>query len=426
VKTDVTDREAAAPGSPSALSVGVLAVVLTGSRKGHSKLVGVKLSIGKSKDNDLVLSDKSVSRHHCELLRTPEGIRVRDCGSTNGTMVDGVVVREALLSPGSVLKLGQIEIAIRPNAQKLELLPSPRSSFGQAVGASLAMRSIFAVLEHMAPGDATVLLLGETGTGKDVLARSIASESRRSKGPFVVVDCAAVARNLLESELFGHERGAFTGALATRKGAFELADRGTLFLDEVGDLPLDLQPKLLRVLETRQFRRVGGNKTLKSDVRIVAATKHDLARGALAGTFREDLYFRLAVVPVVVPPLRERRDDIPLLCERIVAGHGKPTLTIPTETMQSLMAEPWPGNVRELRNVLDRAVVHARAGGQSELRITASHVRMHPYVEARATFDRRYAESLVVRHHGDVAAAAREAGITPDELARMLESSERR
>ena len=232
------------------------------------------------------------------------------------------------------------------------------------------MRSIFGILERIAPTDATVLLEGETGTGKDVLARAIWTESTRAQGPFVVVDCGAVSYSLLESELFGHERGAFTGAVASRQGAFELADAGTVFLDEIGELPLDVQPKLLRVLETKEFRRVGGNRTMKTNVRVLAATKRNLQREVQGGKFREDLYFRLAVVPITVPPLRGRREDIPALVEHILkAGGGG--LSVSDETMQGLLAHDWPGNIRELRNVLDRAMYLARATGQTELSLVS-------------------------------------------------------
>jgi transcriptional regulator with GAF, ATPase, and Fis domain len=286
------------------------------------------------------------------------------------------------------------------------------------------MRSIFGVLERIAPTDATVLLEGETGTGKDVLARAIWSESTRGQGPFVVVDCGAVSYSLLESELFGHERGAFTGAVAARQGAFELADGGTVFLDEIGELPLDVQPKLLRVLETKEFRRVGGNRTMKTNVRVVAATKRNLQREVQGGKFREDLYFRLAVVPVAVPSLRHRREDIPALVEHMLraAGGG---LTVPDDTMQGLTAHDWPGNVRELRNVLDRAVYLARATGQTELNLVSlpgaaggigDVFHFEPgksYRETRARYDavfeRRCVKWLLGRHGGNVSAAARDA-----------------
>jgi transcriptional regulator with GAF, ATPase, and Fis domain len=290
------------------------------------------------------------------------------------------------------------------------------------------MRTIFGVLERIAPTDATLLLEGETGTGKDVLARAIWSHSQRASKPFLVVDCGAVSYSLIESELFGHERGAFTGAVNARQGAFELADGGTVFLDEIGELPLDVQPKLLRVLETREFRRVGGNKTLHTNVRVIAATKRDLQREVHGGKFREDLYFRLAVVPVTVPPLRARREDIPLLVQNILKGAGAggaAELTVSPETLQALQAHDWPGNVRELRNVLERAIYMAQAIGSSELSVVALPGSAPPaeaafqfdpaksYRDTRAKYDsefeKRYVKWLLGRHNGNVSAAAREA-----------------
>jgi transcriptional regulator with GAF, ATPase, and Fis domain len=410
--------------------LGLQAVILSGNHKGHSVVLGGHTRIGKSSDNDIVLTDDTVSRHHCELLRAPDGVHVRDLESTNGTRVDGTRIREAVLGAGQVLKVGEVEISIRPTQQRMEVLPSDKTSFGGAIGQSLAMRSIFGVFERIAPTDATVLLEGETGTGKDVLARSIYQLSTRAKGPFIVVDCGAVSYSLIESELFGHERGAYTGAVSSRQGAFELADNGTVFLDEIGELPLDVQPKLLRVLETKELRKVGGNKTIKTNVRVIAATKRDLGREVQAGKFREDLYFRLAVVPVTVPPLRARREDIPALVTHMlraasaVAG-GEP-LTVSGETMQALMAHDWPGNVRELRNVLERAVYMAQATGSRELGgialpsggtgpqdATFHFEQGKSYRETRAKYDaefeRRYVKWLLGRHSGNVSAAAREA-----------------
>ncbi|MCA9587582.1 MAG: sigma 54-interacting transcriptional regulator [Myxococcales bacterium] len=404
---------------------GLQALVLNGHHKGSSKVVGGRLTIGKAADNDLVLSDDTVSRHHCEILRAPDGLHVRDLGSTNGTRIDGTRVREAMVQPGSVLKVGEVEISFRPTLQRMEVLPSEQTSFGPALGQSLAMRTIFGILERIAPTDATVLLEGETGTGKDVLARAVWSGSSRASKPFLVVDCGAVTYSLIESELFGHERGAFTGAVSTRQGAFELADGGTVFLDEIGELPLDVQPKLLRVLETREFRRVGGNRTQQTNVRVIAATKRDLQREVAAGKFREDLYFRLAVVPVTVPPLRARREDIPHLVTHMLKGAGGGALSVSSETMQALAAHDWPGNVRELRNVLERAVYMAQAMGTTEVNMvtlptaapqteTAFHFEPErSYRETRAKYDgefeRRYVKWLLSRHSGNISAAAREA-----------------
>jgi DNA-binding NtrC family response regulator len=397
--------------------------VLTGARKGHKQPLGERCSIGKSAENDLVLPDDTVSRKHCELVREGASIRVRDLDSTNGVRVDGTRVKDALLSPGAVLRVGEVELALRPAERRPEILPSERTSFGGALGESLAMRTIFGVLERIAPTDASVLLLGETGTGKDVLARALVAEGPRKSGPFVVVDCGAVSYSLIESELFGHERGAFTGAVAARQGAFELANGGTVFLDEIGELPLDVQPKLLRVLETKEFRRVGGNKALRTDARVIAATKRDLDREVKAGKFREDLFFRLAVVPVTVPPLRQRREDVPMIAKHILAAAGA-DFTLEPDALAALAAHDWPGNVRELRNVLERAVYMARATGTFDLGTLALggggegsgafHFEAeHSYRETRTRFEqefeRRYVRWILGRHQGNVSAAAREA-----------------
>jgi transcriptional regulator with GAF, ATPase, and Fis domain len=414
-----------AAGGMSNAPAGLLALVLSGTHKGTSKVVGGRLTVGKAADNDLVLTDDTVSRHHCEIVRAPDGLHVRDLDSTNGTKIDGTRIREAMVQPGSVLKVGEVEIQFRPSVQKVEVLPSENTSFGPAIGQSLAMRTIFGVLERIAPTDATVLLEGETGTGKDVLARAIWGASSRANKPFLVVDCGAVTYSLIESELFGHERGSFTGAVAMRQGAFELADGGTVFLDEIGELPLDVQPKLLRVLETREFRRVGGNKTLSANVRVIAATKRDLQREVGTGKFREDLYFRLAVVPVTVPPLRARRDDIPTLVQHMLKAAGGDGLSVPPDTMQSLAAHEWPGNVRELRNVLERSIYMAQATGSTEIGVvtlptahTSNDAAFHfepekSYRETRAKYDgefeKRYVKWLLGRHTGNISAAAREA-----------------
>jgi DNA-binding NtrC family response regulator len=411
---------------PQGGSAGVVATVLSGLHKGTTRPVGPRMTIGKASDNDLVLGDDTVSRHHCELVRTGQGIAVKDLGSTNGTKVDGIRVQEAIISPGSVLKVGEIEISVRPAAQKIEVMPSEATEFAGVIGQALSMRTIFGVLERIAPTEATVLLDGETGTGKDVLARAILTKSTRANKPFVVVDCGAVSYSLIESELFGHERGSFTGAVSMRQGAFELAEGGTVFLDEIGELPLDVQPKLLRVLETKEFRRVGGNKTFKTNVRVIAATKRNLQREVGAGKFREDLYFRLAVVPVTVPPLRGRREDIPMIARHILKLTSATTdYHMSDDTLAALMAHDWPGNVRELRNVLERAVYLAQASGGTELGLVMLPGGAAPadagfqfeagktYRDTRAKYDnefeRRYLKWLLGRHGGNVSAAAREA-----------------
>jgi DNA-binding NtrC family response regulator len=431
---DPTAIEPKAPGSALTQSVGVVAQVLSGQSRGTARLVGTRMTIGKSPDNHLVLRDKTVSRHHCELVRSDAGIRVRDLGSTNGTRIDGTIVHDAVVSPGSTLRVGQVEIAIRPAAQPIEVMPSERTRFGDAIGKSLSMRTLFGVLEYMAPSNATVLLEGETGTGKDVIARAIVKEGRRKKGPFVVVDCGAVTANLLESELFGHEKGAFTGAVAARRGAFEQADGGTLFLDEIGELALDLQPKLLRALEAREVKRLGAARPIKVDVRVVAATKVTLLDKIDAGLFREDLYFRLAVVPLKVPPLRARREDIPLLVAAILTSLGATGLEVSDEAMSALLVRDWPGNVRELRNVIERSMLIAQSSGASELDLahlpetirTEGSFRFDPgmsYTETLASFQHAYGEWLVAQH-GSVQSAAVRAQVDPNFLASLVDDDD--
>lgn len=409
----------------------LVVAVLTGKARGTKQRLDKRMSIGTASDNDLVLPDDTVSRHHCELIRQDEGVLVRDLGSTNHTRIGQAVVKEVLAEVGTVLTVGGVDIALRAEPSTVAVPPSNSYRFGHALGPSLAMRSIFGVLERIAPTDACVLLEGETGTGKDVLARSIHDLSPRRDEPFVVVDCGAVSYNLIESELFGHERGAFTGAFAARQGAFELAGRGTLFLDEIGELPLDVQPKLLRVLESGDFRKVGSNRPQRNVARIVAATKRNLREEVARGKFREDLYFRLSVVPVTVPPLRQRREDIPALVEHFLEiarmrESGARRVTVSRETLAALSAHDWPGNVRELRNVLDRAVYLAAATGEPELRLV--DLPVSPAAEGRlpvefdpalsyrqqraafeAEFESRYVRWLLGRHDGNISAAAREA-----------------
>ncbi|HLV67553.1 MAG TPA: sigma 54-interacting transcriptional regulator [Polyangiaceae bacterium] len=409
-------------------------LVITGAARGRRVKLGERLTVGKASDNDLVLPDDTVSRHHCVLERRADGIVVRDLGSTNHTRVGRTAVSQATLEPGATLTIGNVELLLRAEPNRAQILPSEAPRFGDVVGPSLAMRTIFGLLERIAPTDACVLIEGETGTGKDVLARAIHDKSLHHEHEFLVVDCGAISYNLIESELFGHERGAYTGAVNTRQGAFELAGRGTVFLDEVGELPLDVQPKLLRVLETGEFRRVGGNKMLRTEARIIAATKRNLREEVERGKFREDLYFRLSVVPVTVPPLRQRREDIPALVERFLeqARRRVPAakeIALSRETIAALSAHDWPGNVRELRNVLDRAIYVAAAGGDREVRLVdmpvsagAAGALPPPYpafvpeksyreirTEFESDFERRYVSWLLDRHSGNISAAAREA-----------------
>ncbi|HLL01464.1 MAG TPA: sigma 54-interacting transcriptional regulator, partial [Myxococcaceae bacterium] len=338
--------------------------VLEGPQPGQTKDSNADtFSLGSHALNDLVLDEPTVSRFHCEVKIDRDGARVRDLDSRNGTMLDGVHVREAWLRGGSVLRLGRVSVRFDFSPESNRLLISEKTTFGELVGTSAVSRASFALMERAAASDATVLLEGETGTGKSRAALSIHRASARASGPFLTVDCGAIPGNLLESELFGHEKGSFTGATTTKLGKFELAEDGTVFLDEIGDMSLMLQAKLLRVLQEREFERVGGVKRIKLRARVIAATHRTLADEVATGRFREDLYQRLKVITLQIPPLRDRPEDIPLLVhhllERINEKVHKRVTRVPPEVLQHLSRLPWRGNVRELENVLTRAVVLA-------------------------------------------------------------------
>ncbi|MDP6931992.1 MAG: sigma 54-interacting transcriptional regulator [Myxococcota bacterium] len=322
--------------------------------------------IGSLPDGDVVLTDPTVSRQHAEIARTKGGVVLRDLGSTNGTYVGSVKVKEVFLGVDMRFKVGRTELIFAADDEVIDVEPSTADRFEDLVGASVNMRQVFSILERIAPTDLTVLITGETGTGKELASRAVHNRSNRKKGPFVVFDCGAAPENLVESELFGHNRGAFTGAVSARPGVFELASGGTIFLDEIGELPLELQPKLLRVLEQREVRRIGGSRTNSVDVRIVAATNRNLREEVEAGRFREDLYYRLNVVRVKVPPVRERREDIPLLAgvllRRAAERLGRDVDGIEPDALATLTKHGWPGNVRQLENALERAVLLSTSG----------------------------------------------------------------
>jgi transcriptional regulator with GAF, ATPase, and Fis domain len=325
------------------------------------ELPGPEARIGSGANCDLVIKDPTVSRLHLVVRIDGDLIRLTDAGSRNGTILDSVRVVDAFARPDSLITLGGTTLRLRMLNDVIELPLSIRERIGSMIGRSIAMRRIFAIIERVAPTDSTILVEGETGTGKELAAEAIHDESRRASAPFVVFDCSAVSASLIESELFGHVRGAFTGAVSDRPGAFEAAAGGTLFLDEVGELPLDLQPKLLRALEQRQIRRVGSNTPRQVDVRIVAATNRSLALEVDRGRFREDLYYRLAVIPIRLPPLRERLGDVPMLIrhfeKQLQSRPGSRVAPLLPESMVDAYAgRAWPGNVRELRNEVARAV----------------------------------------------------------------------
>lgn len=333
-------------------------IVISGADKGRE--IGLDrdvVVVGNLESCDLVLHDDFVSRKHCEVRCKKDGHHLIDLQSRNGTFVGGVQVREAYLTPGVMLRIGQTDLLYQPQVDENTIPLSDDNHFGLLLGFSRSMRQLYTLLHSVAPSNITVLIEGETGTGKELVARSLHAQGKRAAQPFTVVDCGAVASNLIEADLFGHEKGAFTGAEQQRIGAFEAAHGGTVFLDEIGELPLALQPKLLRVLEQREIRRVGGEQTFPVDVRVVAATNRNLEEEVKAGRFREDLYYRLAVLKVKLPPLRERREDIPLIVEHLLSSHtdGRIEGLLP-DAMARLTSHEWPGNVRELKNVLEGAM----------------------------------------------------------------------
>jgi transcriptional regulator with GAF, ATPase, and Fis domain len=417
-------------------------VIIKGPQRGTEFVIAADvIRVGKAPENDLVIADETVSRVHFEIVRDAKGYLVRDMKSTNGTFLDSAEVKEAYLRAGSVIKAGEVELKFTPFEERIEILPSEKEALGDMVGKSPAMREIFGLVEKIAPTDATVLIEGETGTGKDMIARTLHQLSPRADKPFIVVDCGAVAGTLIESELFGHEKGSFTGAVAARQGAFELAAGGTIFLDELGELSLDLQPKLLRVLEQRELRRVGGQKIIKVDIRVIAATRKDLRSEVEKGKFREDLYFRLNVVPITAPSLRERREDIPLLIDSMLKKLAPDGAHLTDNTRAALMAHDWPGNVRELRNVIERALALGadpgmlvaplgnsdHAGSAAKGVQLRDQIEFEPGVSFRDTkekwnelFERRYLMWLIKRADGNISKAARDADMDRKYLHKLL------
>ena len=389
-----------------------------------------RVQIGTAADADLVLTDTSVSRRHLEVRLAGPRMIVRDHSSTNGTRVDGVQVLEAVIASGALLQVGETTVRVSAVDEPIVIPLSTRRSFGSLLGSSPAMREVFSILERVAPTEATVLVTGETGTGKELVAEAVHDASPRSEGPFVALDCGAVSASLMESELFGHVRGAFTGAIGDRRGVFEEAEGGTLFLDELGELPLDLQPKLLRALEKREVRRVGESRPRKIDVRVVAATNRDLASEVNKGSFREDLYFRLAVVEVKLPPLRARPEDIPTLVTHFVQRLRPDAPPPSAELLARLSKKAWPGNVRELRNAVERALAlsgETQLGG-SETSAASSGllaaVLAMPYKEGFdrwvAEFERAYLEEALRAAGGSVSEAARRSGVTRRHIQRLM------
>jgi DNA-binding NtrC family response regulator len=399
----------------------------------------VGIVVGADPSADVPLTDPAVSRRHCTIVPTDAGFEVADLGSKNGTFLDGVRLTSATVPVGAVLRVGTSLLQLMPDEVALDIPPSSSASFGELYGDSPAMRQVFAILERASASNASILFIGESGTGKELAARAVHEHSARRTAPFVVFDCGASTETLIESDLFGHRKGAFTGAVADRAGAFAQAHGGTLFLDEIGDLPLALQPKLLRMLEAGEVTPLGAPKSERFDVRVVAATHRILWDEVGRGAFRGDLYYRLAVVEVHLPPLRQRPGDIPELVRRFLAAHGSSTDAVGSSgNLDRLAAYHWPGNVRELRNVIARAVALSAPGTPFEkmpvmLRSSpgaaaAGEPRVQadrPFHEAKdelvGRFEREYLEDLLKKSGGQMAEAARRAGLERKYLYRLLE-----
>jgi two-component system, NtrC family, nitrogen regulation response regulator GlnG len=400
-------------------------VVVSGPDAGKrlAFLAGRGVKVGSSEACALVLTDRSVSREHAELVIDRDAVRIRDLGSKNGTWLGSARLDDVRVRPPARLRFGDVAVTLVHAAPR-----EPVARCGSLFGTSAELRAVFAMIEKVARTDLSVLVEGETGTGKDLAARAIHELSPRAREPFVVVDAGAIPAPLIESELFGHVRGAFTGAHADRQGAFEAAGEGSLFLDELGELPRDLQPRLLRAVEARTVKRVGASTHVPVHARLISATHHDLEAESRDGTFREDLYHRLAAIRIVMPPLRARRDDIPVLIEQFTPSE----ITIPADVVEMLQAYDWPGNVRQLRRVIERAAVLSEDGivtpdvlGIGAAAASTKAVNPGPFKDAKRrlvdAWEREYLSKLLEANEGNISLAARRAGLARAHLHRLLE-----
>jgi two-component system, NtrC family, response regulator HydG len=446
--TAVAARYAVLPGATVAASFRLN--VVSGPDQGLSIEVSASrpspLLVGQSSSCDLRLSDRQVSRRHASLDVAGNRLHLVDLGSTNGTQVNAVFVKDAYLRGGEIVRVGEtsVEVVLSDSAA-VARLPNQKS-YGRLLGASAEMRRLYPLCDKLAAANLTVLIEGETGTGKELLAESLHEKGPRASAPFVVFDCTSVPAALVESELFGHERGAFTGAVATRKGVFEQAHSGTLLIDEIGELDLALQPKLLRALERSEIRRVGGDELIKVDVRVLSATRRDLDHEVQAGRFRDDLFHRLAVGRIELPPLRARRGDVALLATTFASQLGKAETTLPEPLVVRWEDYAWPGNVRELKNAVMRYLALGELdpadgdGALSPSGIPAPPSTAPgalesvlslglPYSAARqrvlSEFERRYVERVLAEHGGNVLRAAAASGIARRHLQRVRARNQR-
>ena len=375
-----------------------------------------ELSIGTAETSDLRLTDPAVSRHHLALRIDERGLALIDLGSRNGTLVGDLEVVRGYVVSGARIRVGQTTLVVEILDRDVVQPISAADRSGPILGASPAMRRLYPLIEQCSRAASTVLILGETGTGKELLAEAIHAGSPRAAGPFAVVACSALSHDLAESELFGHEQGAFTGAMTARAGAFEAAHGGTVFLDEIGELPLALQPLLLRVLENRTVRRLGSNDQRPVDVRVIAASHRDLRELVNARRFRLDLYYRLCVLRIAVPPLRERPGDVALLAAQFWRALRRDP--IPQAFVEQLAGQSWPGNVRELRNAVERA---AQLGWTPQrVPVVAERESFGQAKErALAAWERTWVEELLAAHGGNLSRAARAARMGRSHLREM-------
>jgi len=387
-----------------------------------------RLLVGKGPTADLRLKDPAVSRRHIALDVENGRLRVTDMGSMNGTYLDGHQVVSAYAVVGEQIQIGRTLLRVEPAVEQAPPHMGSACAFGRVLGSSAAMRRLYPLCERLARSDVPVVIEGETGTGKEALAEALHETSARANAPFVVFDCTAVPPNLAEAELFGHEKGAFTGATGTRKGVFELAEGGTLLIDEIGDLDATLQPKLLRAVERSEIRRIGASKPIRCNVRLLAATRRNLEQEVQAGRFRDDLFHRMAVARIELPALRDRREDIPVLAQAFWTQLGGEDKGIPRALMALWIESPWQGNVRELRNAVARRIALGDLDGQqaSAAPEQAAGLSLEqefdtllamdlPFTRARraaiGAFERRYVERVLAQNRGNVGAAAAASGI---------------
>ncbi len=409
------------------------------------------IRIGASDECDLIIDDPTVSRVHCEIRKMPQGYLLVDHDSRNGTYVGALRIREAYLYAGCEFKIGSTLLKFSVEIESLTLNKVFRTQYGPLTGASQEMQALYSVIDKVAPSDLSVVIQGETGTGKELVAQAIHQFSKRNQAEIVVFDCSAVPEHLIESELFGHEKGSFSGAIRTHKGVFEQADGGTLFLDELGELPLNLQPKLLRALESGMIRRVGSEKSIKVNVRVISATNRNLNQMVDLGSFRQDLFYRLAKVQIKLPTLSQRASDIPLIANFILNHLNqhyegfKEVKGYEPEALELLKRWHWPGNIRELRNVIERAFTFTQSSligvqdlshllqvGKSEVQSTLPTVPYLPNLpeggslkEAKemmiSEFEREYLIQLIEKHQQNISQVAREAGIDRRHVYRLIQ-----